>query len=304
MSRLCLFMLAVLMMLPGPASGQAGIIVKRAVKEIMEAATRKAGSEGLEEVAALGGEVALREIFEKAAREGGEPAVGRLVAYGTEHGADSLGAFRVAPVRMLQAIDALPGEQVGPALRAAAREPELVSRLTLEYGDRALHAIVAQPGIGTRLVGELGEDGVQAALRLTTPDAVALSRHLDAIAELPPQEREALLSMLSRAPEKVIRFLERHPKTLLISAGASGVYVMRDELFGSGAVTTIGPDGRVTTTGGGFIDRTIQQTLMILRTPLSAILFALALVMIGWGGTKIVFAWRAGRARLDKISGR
>jgi hypothetical protein len=241
------------------ALAQAGSVVRTIAKELAE----KLGERGARELAEIGGEAGVREIVEKAAAEGGETLAREIAGYAEKYGAQSLRAFREAPVAMAQCMKKIPAEFAEGAMRAAAREPALVARLATEIGEDALIVAAKHPGIGVDIATKLGRDGCALAKKLTTPDTIRLARFGDDLARLPAAERTALLTRIGKAPGKVLGYLEKHPKLVLTAAATATAIVAIDRLLGDAEAP-------------GFIERIAEQ----FRTPVGIILFSVAALVL------------------------
>jgi hypothetical protein len=272
--------------------------IAAAAKELAETLVKQGGREAAEELAQIGGEAAVRETLEAAAREGGEALVNKTTQYALAHGPLALKAIRPAPARMASALDALPPNLVKPALYAAAREPQVVTRLVGEFGSGALEVAAKHPGVGARLVETFGDDGVRAARTLTTDQAVTLARHADDIAALQPAQRSALLSKIASSPRVVLDYLEKHPRILATAAGVGTVLALKDDIVGTSEIVT-GPDGKpVAVAKPGLIERVITTERSPVRTGLNALVVVLVAFLIGWALIRLWGTWRVQRMRV------
>ena len=266
-------------------------------RELAETLVRQGGSRAARELAEVGGETAVREMLETAAREGGEELVQKSTKYALAHGPLAVGALRAAPARMVGALDGLPAPLVRPALHAAAREPQVVTRIVTEFGGEGLEVVARHPGVGTRLVTTCGADGGRAGRNLTTDQAVSLTRHADDIAQLPPAQRSAVLDKIARSPGVVLDFLEKHPRVLLTAGGAATVVALKDELAGTTEIVT-GPDGKpVAVAKPGLIERLVVHERSPLRTGLNVVVIILACAVAAWALIRLWGTWRVQRLR-------
>ena len=229
---LCLAVLIVAMP-PRFASYQIGSATEAAARELVEIMLREGGHEAATELAEMGGEAAVRQLLERATNEGGEKLLDRIVQYGTRYGPSALKAVERAPSRMINALDRVSPDLVAPAIRAAAREPEITARLVAAYGKDALEVAAKHPGVGTKLSEKLGADGIRVGQKLTTDQAIAFARCADDIAALPPVERNQLLDAMKKAPAAVLDYLEQHPKVLLTAGGVAAIVAAKDNLLGN-----------------------------------------------------------------------
>ena len=272
---------------PSVASAQLARPAKELVEEGIELLFRKASAESAEELAKMGGRVAVRETLERAATEGGEGLVRRVTAYGLEHGPMGLRAIGRAPAKMVAALDDLAPNLRGPALRALEREPQVLLPLIERHGAKAMEAAVRHPGVGSTLGGKLGSEGLEASRHLTTDQAIVVARRAEEIAALPGPQRSALMQALRKNARGTVAFLERHPKTLLTAAGVTAFVVAKDDLLQS---PTVAADGTVT--GGGIVHRAWDGVFNVFRTPLGAIGTLLVVLVAGWVTLRLWSTWR------------
>lgn len=264
-----------------------GAVVRKATEEIVEAVAKRGGREAVEEFATFGGERAVRELLEQAMKEGGEDLVARAARYGTEFGIDALRVMQRSPKLWVESLERLPGELVGPALRAGAREPVLLTRLLAQHGDEVLELAAKHPGVGAQLADKLGPAGIQAGRSLTTDQAIALTRHADDIAKLPPGPRGQIMDKLGRSPGAVLGFLEKHPRILLTTAGVGLVLAVKDDFMGEGGDRIIQPDGTIIEPAASFGERVIDQFTTKFREPIWMIIGIVGLLLLGWGGMQL-----------------
>lgn len=216
----------------------------------------------------------MRELIERAVREGGERLVERVVQYGSHYGPSALVAIEPSPSQMIRALDRLPPDLIQPAIRAAARDPGLISRLVSAYGDGALEVMARQPGVGSALVEKLGEDGIRMSNYLTTDQAVRLARHASEIAAFPSAQRNQLLDAMAKAPAQVLDFLEAHPKALLTAGGVSAFIAAKENILGRANQSSVNEPSL------GLIERVIIRLIDKIAVSVSAVI---ALIILGIG---------------------
>jgi hypothetical protein len=234
-----------------------------AVRAIARELAEVLGQRSARELAEAGGEAAVREVVEKAASEGGEQLAREVAAFGQRYGAQSLKAFGHAPAAMTQAMKKVPAEFAEGAMRAAAREPQAIAKLAGTVGEDALIVAAKHPGVGVDIASKLGSEGCAVARQLSTPEAIRLARLGDDLARLPAAERAGLLTRISRAPAKVIDYLEKHPSVLKSAASVAVAYVAIDGLLGDAE-------------SPGFLERFAER----FRKPISGLLVAVAILVI------------------------
>lgn len=248
--------LASLIALTLTAAAQVGTVAT----ELAEAAIKKMAAN---ELAAIGGDAAVRTVISKAAAEGGEAAARQVATLCERFGPAAVQALKAAPARLAKSLGAMPDDLVQAAVNAAGREPELIAKLVAELGDDALIVAAKHPGVGTGIATKLGKDGVALAKQLPTTDAVRLARAADEIAAVAPAERAAVFAKLQRTGGKALDYLERHPRILATTAGVAVFLAVKDELLGTKDVP-------------GFIERITATTLGMFRSPLSVLLLAVS----------------------------
>jgi hypothetical protein len=275
------------------ANCQISSATETAARELVEVMLREGSGQAAAELAELGGEAAVREVLERAASEGGEALVERVAQYGTRYGPAALKAVERSPSRMLRALDGMPPDLVQPAIRAAAREPELTSRLVATYGKDGFEVAAKHPGVGASLVEKLGTDGIAVGRNLTTDQAVALARYADEIAALPPEERNQLLDAMTKAPAAVLDFLETHPKVLLTVGGVAAVIAAKDNVFGGTGVST--NHGAM---AHGLIERVIFGVVRKLAGPMKVIFVIVAGGIFCYLAIHLRLLWKMKAVRL------
>ena len=274
-------------------SAQASAVGKLA-KQLVERITEKGGSKATRELVELGGEKGVHKILETASREGGEQLAERLAASATTHGSVILQGAKVSPAKFLTAF-----ESVEPALREAAlqgirREPDLMARLVAEVGRDALLVEARHPGVGIKMLKELGADGANVAAKLSTDEAVQLSRIAKSVGGAPATQRRELLDLVAKAPAKTMSLLEKHPKVLTTAAMLTAFLASKEQLFGSEEVI-VGPDGKIIKVGKpGFV----SGILSLFHGPVSGLLYLVGATFVAWAGIKIWGTYRTTRAEV------
>lgn len=255
----CFAALLLLLATPSRVLAQTAPAARALARELAESL----GQRGAREFAEAGGEAAARATLEKAAQEGGESLAREIAAHAQRHGAQALRAFSEAPAAMAQAMRAVPAELSEAAMRAAAREPQIIGQLVARHGDDVLVAAAKHPGVGTDIAAKLGKEGAAVARNLSTPEAIRLARLGDDLARLPAADRAGLLSRIGRAPGRVLDYLEKHPIVFTSAAATAAylgtAYLAIDRLLGSADAP-------------GFLERMAGA----FKTPVALILAAIA----------------------------
>ncbi len=282
MRRLILFASVLLIALTssGIMTCQLSSATEAAAGELVDVMIREGGSEAATELAEMGGEAAVRQVLDRAMEEGGEELVERVTQYGTRYGPSALNAVERSPSRIIGALDGVSPDLVAPAIRAAARDPEVTARLVAAYGKDALVLEAKHPGAGASLAEKLGTDGITIGQGLTTDQAVTFARYADEIAALPAGERNRLLVAMARAPARVLDYLETHPKVLLTAGGVATVIAVKDNMLGG---TTPSTNGEAPTPGlierlvFGVADRFVRPVAVVVVILVGGILCHVAI---------------------------
>jgi hypothetical protein len=264
--------------------------------ELAEALIRKGGQQGAKELMELGGETLAREALEKAAQEGGEKLAQRLANLALEHGAALLKVAKQSPSKFVSAFDELTPAMQKAAAQAITREPDLMARLFSNVGKEALAAAARHPGVGTQVVEALGRQGAEVLTKVTTDEAIQLSRLAPEIAKVAEPERRTLMGLIEKAPGQVMDLLEKHPRVLRNGAVLAGFLASRDQLLDllfRGKKVGIGPDGKPFIEGG-FIWRLFS----LFGAPLTAVVGILAIAIGAWAAIKLWATYRVSRAKV------
>ena len=290
-TSMAMIVLAMLIVFAASAPARASLAGK-AAKELTEAIAEKFGREGAEELAKMGGKEAVQELLERAGREGGDALVARVTVLGRQHGPSALRVLNRSPRAFVAAIDGLPDDMIRPALRAVERDPQRMTHLVQAHGSRALMAEVKHPGVGASLVAKLGDDGLGIAERVSTDQAITLSRHADDIARLPAAEKASVLRAIGRSPARVAEFLERNPKFMITAASVATIIAISDEMLAPSEIIEYGPDGKpVRTTRLSPADVISRNTAWPLATVLLLVAIPLTAGVLLWLLVRIYWSW-------------
>lgn len=255
-----------------PVHAQSGAAARAAV-ELTETLLRQGGREaaerGARELAEFGGARAVREALEHAEREGGEALVSRVAGHTRRHGVLALQALKDAPGPVIRALDDVPAELTANSLRALAREPRAMREMATEFGGAALETAAKHPGLAAPIARRLGGEGLDVARRLSTDEAVLLSRAADDLAKLPAAERATFLQMIRRSPAKTLAWMERHPRLLIAGSATTAVVLAKKEIFGEGAQQ-------------GLLERAAGALYKTFEKPVNAALGVAAALILAW----------------------
>jgi hypothetical protein len=229
---------------------------------LLKAAGKFVSKEGTETASkqlakGISDEVADR-VATKLLKEGGEEVVERAAKLTAQNGPDVVRALdNVAdPNVVLKALEDLPIKADVPAAvaRLAAGEGgQQLGELTAKYGSKMLAAEVKHPGIATAYAKSLGDEGIELCSKLSKDQAIDIGRHLDDIAELPPELRRNLVSLADENPSgfaKYVReFTANNPKSVLFTVAATTLLLSQPEAMLGG------PDNPDGSPNPGFIPR-------------------------------------------------
>ncbi len=238
---------------------------------IARAIAKYFGKEGAQETTEYmvkrGGQELVTRVTGTAARQGGDEAVQQVAKLAAKHGPEALAALDNSPSIMpiLRALDELPPSEVSTALaRLAAGVPgrelaESVSR----FGVAALRSELLHPGVGMVLVRSLGDDGADLAARLSSDQAIALTRHADDIAKLPAAQRAGVLGMLRSDADRMVsfigRFVEANPGKSLFSVAATTVILAQPERILGGDEVVFDAEGNpIVVSKAGLVGRSMD----------------------------------------------
>jgi hypothetical protein len=229
---------------------------------IMKGLSKFVGKEGVETSVEKLAKGVTDEVSDRIAtrllKEGGQQAVDKAAEMTAKHGPDVIRALdnTTQPSVILKALDDLPIQSdVGLAASklAAGETGQELAELTAKFGSRMLSAEIKHPGLAKGYASSLGDDGIDLCLKLNQKQAIDIGRHLDDIANLPPDMRAKLLALADKNPEGFAKyareFVEKNPGKVLFTAAATTLFVSRPEtLLG-------GPDNADGTSNPGFIQR-------------------------------------------------
>lgn len=269
----------------------------------------KTGSREIgEELAEHGGEAFVRDLAQGLVREGGQEALEKVAELTGKYGPDVLRAVDNAPspTTILRALDELPAEQVGPAIKRLSAGPEgkVLAVLVERYGANALRTEIAHPGIGVRLVQNLGDDGIRLSLRLSREQAITVARHAEDIAKLPSEQKNKVLYLLYNDTKQMIdfmgRFIERNPGMTLFTVATTTIILANSERILGGDNIIYDKDGNPQLVSKpGLLDRILEKTTSYLLRPVINVLLLLTTMGSSvWIGIKLWFSYRLHRFKL------
>ncbi|MEI6394529.1 MAG: hypothetical protein WCT12_25910 [Verrucomicrobiota bacterium] len=279
------------------AQAQLGWVAK-AARQLVEGVAAKGGQQAAKELAEMGGDVFAREALEKAAQEGGEKLAQKLVSQTIEYGPALLKVSKSSPSQFISAFEELTPAMQKAAAQAMTREPDLMAQLFSNVGRDALTAAGKHPGVGTKVMETLGREGAETLGKITTDQAIQLSRLAPQLAKVAEPERRTLMEMIGKAPGKTLDLLEMNPKVMLTGAGVGLLIANREQIFGGAEIAT-DKDGVVRIVKKpGFIERMWGQTTETFSAPLGALIWIAASIVLGWGAIKL---WAVFRIEQSKV---
>ena len=288
---------------PAPSLAAGGATIVRAVTNYFG---KESASEATEWLTKKGGKEVAERLTTKATTEGGEATVEQIAGLAGKYGPDAVrGLDNVPALRpVLGAIDELPESQIGPALArlGAGRSGKELADTVTRYGAGAIRAELKHPGVGVRFASSLGDEGIAIAEKLTTAQAIAIGRHVDDIAKLPPTQRNALLLMISEQSDRfatfVGDFIKQNPgKTLFTISGTTVVLANKDAILGGDEIVFDKDGNPVVMSKQGLVERAASRATTEVSnrvvSPLVNVFVPLgAIVVAGFSGIKLYGVWK------------
>jgi len=288
---------------PAPSLAAGGATIVRAVTNYFG---KESASEATEWLTKKGGKEVAERLTTKATTEGGEATVEQIAGLAGKYGPDAVrGLDNVPALRpVLGAIDELPESQIGPALArlGAGRSGKELADTVTRYGAGAIRAELKHPGVGVRFASSLGDEGIAIAEKLTTAQAIAIGRHVDDIAKLPPTQRNALLLMISEQSDRfatfVGDFIKQNPgKTLFTVSGTTVVLANKDAILGGDEIVFDKDGNPVVMSKQGLVERAASRATTEVSnrvvSPLVNVFVPLgAIVVAGFSGIKLYGVWK------------
>ncbi len=277
---------------------------------IVRAVTNYFGKESSGEAAKWmtksGGKELAERLANKATTEGGEATIERVATFAGKYGPDAVrGLDNVPALRpVLGALDALPESQIGPALArlgAGAQGKELAETVS-RYGAGAIQAELKHPGVGVRFAKSLGSEGIEVAEKLTTDQAIAIGRHVDDIALLPPKQRSELMRIMAEQSDRLATFVgdfaKLNPGKTLFTLGTTTVILAnRDAILGGDEIVYDKDGNPVLMSKQGLVERAASRTAdevgERVLSPFVRVLAPLAAIVIAtYSGIKLYGVWK------------
>lgn len=304
-------LVAVLLLTNSIASAQITVL-REGAERLLQAIVRFFGKTSTrelgEELAEYGGETFVRNLAQRLVREGGEEALEKVVALTSKYGPDVLRAVDNAPspTTLLRALDDMPTDQVGPAIKrlSAGSQGKTLAILVERHGADVLRTEIAHPGVGVRLVQNLGDDGIRLSQRLGREEAITVAQHAEDIASLPNDQKNNVLRLLYEDTKRMVefmgRFVERNPGKTLFTVAVTPIILANAEKVLGGDDIIIDKDGKPQVVSKpGFLDRTVKTVIdSLLRPILNVLLPLIAVGASAWIGIKLWFAYRLNRLKV------
>ena len=243
----------------------------------------------------MGGEVFAREALEKAAQEGGEKLVQKLASQTIAYGPALLIVAKSSPSRFISTFAELSPAMQKAAAQAITREPDSMARLFSSFGSEALTAAAKHPGVSTQVMEALGAEGVETLGKITTDQAIQLSRLAPQLAKAAEPERRTLMEMIGKAPGKIMDLLEAHPKILASGTLLTAWVASKDKLLGSKTFIGFDANGKpVFAEDQGFLARLATS----FKGPLSGIIGIIGVAVAGYAAVRIWATYRVARTKV------
>jgi hypothetical protein len=204
-----------------PACGQTAL-VRKPVIEILEYFAKKGGGQGIKELEQAGGEKAVREIVELATKQGGDDLAQQVVTLTRNQGSRALEAVSADPAVMVKALKSVPEDRLVSVVAESARHPDLMAKLARAHGDEVLLTSAKHPGVGMQVIEEFGAGGLKAANTLGTDQMLVLGR-THGFRQLPEASQKTLSGLLDRNPREVVN-------ALMILGGGTAIVLTTDNV--------------------------------------------------------------------------
>ncbi|TWU48080.1 hypothetical protein [Rubripirellula reticaptiva] len=292
-----------------PIANQSVALAGSVAKAIVKYFGKEGASEASEFLSKKGGREMMERVSASATREGGEATVEQVSKLATKYGPEAIVALDNGPSvqSVLNALDELPTDQVRPALAklAAGAPGRELADATTKFGVRALQSELKHPGVGLVLVRSLGDDGAELATRLSSDQAIAVARHAEDLAKLPPTARSNILGMIRDDATRMVQFLgrfaEANPGKTLFTVAATGIILAEpDRILGGDEIiydadgnpiliSKSGLAGRTLAAGGSIAEHVSTQ--YVRPVFLTALAFVTTFAIL-WASLKL---WRISR---------
>jgi len=294
---------------PSKLYAAGGTTIARAVTNYFG---KDSATEAAQWMAKKGGAEAAERLTKKATSEGGEATVEQVATLAGKYGPDAVRSLDNAPVLrpVLGAIDQLSDNQVGAALTrlGAGQQGKELAETVSRFGVGALRAELKHPGVGVRFASSLGDEGIMLAEKLTTDQAIAIGRHVDDIAKLPPVQRSEIVRMISEQSERFTDFaggfVKQNPGTTLFTlSGTALVLANKDAIFGGDEIVFDKDGNPVLMSKQGMVERAASRATGEIServvSPVVQIFVPLAATLIaGFFGIKLYGVWKRQQSAL------
>lgn len=234
-------------------------------KAVAKYFAKEGSGEAAEYLGREGGKEIVQRVSAAAARQGGDATTQQVAKLVAQYGPESLAALDNAPAIMpvIRALRELPESQIPSALgKLAAGAPgRELAEATARFGSKAITSELKHPGVGLVLVRTLGDDGANLASKLSTDEAIAIARHADDLATLPPSGRQGVLNLITRDTDRFVsfvgRFVEQNPGKTLFTVATTTVILAEPERILGGDEIVYDADGNpVLISKKGLVGRT------------------------------------------------
>jgi hypothetical protein len=179
------------------------------------------------------------------AEEGAEQTGKRLARVLARHGDDLAPVFEQLGPRAVRMADELSEDAVtilrrhGRAgLAVLEQHGDEAVALFRAHGDAAVELLTAHPGVGLRLARALGSEAVPALSRLSSREAVHLTKLADDVNKLSPGARKVFLERLAQGGDDFVGWVWRRKKEIFGSAALAGA-VLSTYKLGDGLASAV-----------------------------------------------------------------
>ncbi|SFH63179.1 hypothetical protein [Planctomicrobium piriforme] len=270
-------------------------------KAIVKFFSKEVTQTGAEKLSKEVGEELVERVSARVVNEGGEVALERLSVLTTKYGPDVIRAMDNSPdiVPILKALDDLPADQIsiGISRLAAGKQGQELAEATVKFGASAIRAEILQPGVGVRFVRGWGDDGVALCSALSNEQAVAVARHIDNLASLPPPQRKGLLAIIQNDKDRFFAwlgvFVKANPGYTIGSATFLAAFLPNSDRILGGDEISFDKDGNpFVIRKSGLLERPLIGLTEAASDGARWISYSIAAVFLIFGTVAAVKLWR------------
>lgn len=181
-----------------------------------------------------------KKFGKELAEEGAEQTAKRLAQLAAKYGDEAVAVLRPLGPRGVKFADEF-GEIGYKTLQKHGRKGLVMLekhgdeavQLASKYGDEALDVLVSQPGVGTQLVRSYPKETLPAIARLSSDEAVHLSKMAPDFAKLSPAAQKTFAQKLAQGGDDFVVWAYKRREEIFV-AGALGVALISAYKLGDG----------------------------------------------------------------------